>query len=82
MKKTISLILLILLIFIQGTVVYGLGEIKHDGVTYKCVGNKLIIVRIDPSIKTLDVQKKLLLETMNISLLPYHLELWKIAMLK
>lgn len=57
MKKTISLVLLILLVLFQGTVVYGAGEIKHDGVTYSCVGNKLVIVGVDSSIKTLDVQK-------------------------
>ncbi len=59
MKKTISLVLLMLIVLFQSTAVCGVGEMKHDGVTYRCVGNKLIIVGVDSSIKTLDVQKKI-----------------------
>ena len=59
LKKTVSLMLLILLILVQGTTVYGLGEIKHDGVTYMCVGNQTIVVGVDFSIKVLDVPEKI-----------------------
>lgn len=58
MKKVISVMLLISTFLLQSITVCAIGEIKHEGITYRHVGNKLLIAKIDPWVKTLDIKKR------------------------
>ena len=63
MKKMISLTLSTLFFLMSiltfSGVAFGAEEKVHDGITYECVGNKLSIISVDPSIKVLNISKKL-----------------------
>ncbi len=63
MKKIISLTLSTLVfltsILTFAGVAFGAEEKVHDGITYECVGNKLSVISVDPSIKVLNIAKKL-----------------------
>ncbi len=59
MKKVISFTLLTLFFLFQCIGVCGVEEFKHDGVKYTCIGHKLIVSGVDPSIKILNIKKNL-----------------------